>query len=398
MIALFVLAIFSAPLYVWRFNLVGQPINALMLVLGAVIFVGLINIFYRGWWQEFISSVKSLPKVWCWLINFFALASIISLFVGGVDGPKLAQWLVLYVQPILIFLLLRFYSEKYPSLRGSLTLAIYVMLGIAGAVALAQYFTLRALPTDYWGNANEPKRAIAFFAHPNAFGLFVTPLLAWLMSDVAQRIKLFWQKKSISDAVIILLWLLGALGMFLSLSRGAWFGFAAAAALFAVLSANKKIILSLVAVGTLVAGFVAVTPNLRYRLLLPFHGEKSAVARLSLWNTAGSMIKDNPILGKGIHGFNYNWEKYNQDPNLEHYNFPHNIFLNFWVDLGLLGMLSMIGVIAYSLWQGIKHRKNQYRLAWALFIVAMLVHGLIDIPYLKNDLALVFWMILALSS
>jgi len=32
-----------------------------------------------------------------------------------------------------------------------------------------------------------------------------------------------------------------------------------------------------------------------------------------------------------------------------------------------------------------------------LFLVAIFVHGLIDIPYLKNDLALVFWMVLALS-
>ncbi len=394
---LFIIAFLSAPLYVWRFELLGQPMNALMVVLGVVILFGIVHISYRRWWPEFFSGVKLINRWLLGSLGLLALASVIALFVGGVDSPKLAQWLVLYVQPILVFFLLQFYFKKYPTLRHTLSLAIYILLGAAGVVALLQFFALWSLPMDWWGNSNEPKRAISFFAHPNAFSLFVTPLLAWLLPDAVRRLGLAFKKFAGADTLLVLLWLVGAAGMFLSLSRGAWLGFFAACVLFALLSANKKIILGLVVIGVVVAGLVAVTPNLRYRVLLPFYGEKSAVARLSLWNTAGRMIADSPVLGKGIHGFNYNWDKYNQDRNLEHYNFPHNIFLNFWVDSGLLGLIAMVSILVFGLWQGITRRRNQYHLALALFMAALVVHGLIDIPYLKNDLALVFWMIMAIS-
>jgi O-antigen ligase len=133
-------------------------------------------------------------------------------------------------------------------------------------------------------------------------------------------------------------------------------------------------------------------------VLLPFHGEKSSLARVSLWDTGSKMISDSPIFGKGISGFANNWYGYNTDPNLDHYNFPHNILLNFWIDLGLLGVAGFAAIIAWSIWQGIVRRRNPAALALLLFMVALVVHGLIDIPYLKNDLALVFWMVLGLTT
>jgi hypothetical protein len=31
-------------------------------------------------------------------------------------------------------------------------------------------------------------------------------------------------------------------------------------------------------------------------------------------------------------------------------------------------------------------------------IIAILVHGLVDVPYFKNDLAVLFWMLIALTT
>ncbi len=103
------------------------------------------------------------------------------------------------------------------------------------------------------------------------------------------------------------------------------------------------------------------------------------------------------LFGKGVNGFSDNWDKYNTDPNLNHYNFPHNIFLNIWIDLGLFGLLGMLVIIAAAIWEGIKNRGNALALGLLIFMIAVVVHGLIDIPYLKNDLALMFWLVLGLS-
>ncbi len=392
---IFASLIILAPLYVWRFSIGGLPTNFLMIASFVVIGIGLVTMLRTvNWWENLKKSLVILGRPMLIAICVFGLASIISLVAFGVSAEKIAQWMVLYAQPLALFCLVRFFlfispEETKQKWYIHFRTAVYIVVGAAGLLALVQYFTLFTLPPAWWGNANEPKRAIAFFAHANAFGLFVTPLLAWLLPDVIEKLraKNYWWP---------LLWALGGAGMFLSLSRGAWIGIVAAVGVYALLAANKKMILGLAAIGVVVLGIVAVTPNLRYRVLLPFKGEKSTVARFSLWNTGWAEIQDNPILGKGINGFSDNWDEYNKDPNLDHYNFPHNILLNFWIDSGLLGLVSMMAILALAVWNGIRLRQNKLALGMLLFVVAMVIHGLIDIPYFKNDLALIFWLLLSL--
>jgi O-antigen ligase len=272
--------------------------------------------------------------------------------------------------------------------------SVLLVLMLDGIVSILQYFFLLALPPDYWGNSVEPKRAIGLFVHPNAHSLFITPLLSWVMPFLYEQVRLLWEKgKRFLPIFYLFCFAIGVVGLFLSLSRGGWLGFAFACVVFVFAVSSKvlkKIFLSLALFSVI---FVLSVPVLRYRVALPFYGEKSAVARLSLWNTAGKMIKDSPLFGKGVNGFNLNWDKYNSDPGLLHYNFPHNIFLNFWVDFGLPGMIAFISLCCVLIWKGVVNKKqNRFALPLVLALIAILAHGLIDIPYLKNDLALMFWL------
>lgn len=399
---IFAATLLAAPLYVWRFSVmfggVELPTNFLMIYLFLVIGIGLVQVARDHGWSQLKQSILGLGKPLLISIIVFIVASLISLFSFDVTSDKISQWVVLYLQPITIFFLIRYFianGEVEERILYYIKIACYGFVFLAGLVAFAQYFTLIGLPPDWQGNSVEPKRAIAFFSHPNSFSLFVTPLLAWLIPDVITKLR---QKNWLP----FILWSLGGLGILLSLSRGAWLGLIAAFGIYVLINANKKLILGFLGVLVVIAGVVAVVPNLRYRVLLPFHGEKSSVARFSLWNTGSQMLRDNPVLGKGVNGFKNNWDKYNTDKGLEHYNFPHNIFLNFWIDSGMLGLVSMLGIILIGAWRGLVARKDNNKkslvlVGLLLFIVAMFVHGLIDIPYFKNDLALVFWMIFALS-
>ncbi len=382
------------PAYVWRFGILGLPLNFLIVAIAIFWVVFAIWLIRRHHIDAFLKSIIDVDKKLLIPVALFAIAGLVALFVGGVDHAKIGQFVVLFVQPISIFFIARFIVSQDKSSGDTFIYAVYVFLAIVGVLALVQYFTRVTLPPEWWGNTEEPKRAIGFFVHPNGLGLFLAPILAWLMPDVGQRLNEWRQLRS---TLLLLAWLLGVVALFLSLSRGAWFGLAAAGIAFVVLSANKKYLITAGVVGIIAALVIVATPNLRYRLILPFKGEKSSVARLSLWHTGEKMLADSPILGKGLNGFDNNWDKYNTDPNLQHYNFAHNILLNFWIDTGLLGLLSMGLVMLYSLVEGIRGRNNRYKLAIALFMIAIIVHGLIDIPYFKNDLALVFWLILGLT-
>lgn len=400
MIWLYASLVAAAPLYIWRFELVGLPTNFFMVYAFAVALVGGLNMLRLATISEIWELRKDFPKIFRWAYLGFYTASVISLFVGGFDLAKLAQWLVLYALPLKLSAQLYFYVKKQSYRKEVVLWFIYAFLLGSGIVAIAQYFWLIGLAVDWWGNANEPKRAIGFFIHPNNLALFITPLLAYTLPNLKIQLEQWWSggKKICSrDFLIGLAWLGGVVALFLSLSRGGWLGLLIAGFIFVIFSSSKKLLKYYALIVLIAAAIVIAVPNLRYRVILPFYGEKSSVARLSLWETGTKMIQDSPILGQGIHGFNYNWDKFNSDPNLEHYNFPHNFILNTWVDLGLLGLISWLVIVGYGLWYGFKNRTKPFAFGLALFLVAVLAHGLIDIPYFKNDLAMIFWLIFALA-
>lgn len=387
------LTILLAPTYVFRFNLYGLPTNMLM------VWLGLVWVFFVVWLivtkriNAFFASVFGHDRRLLIAIGLFLLAGLVSLFVGGFTVPKLGQFIVWFIQPIGTYFIVRFVVAEKARTKDLLINAMYTVVGLAGVYAIAQYFTLVGLPSDWWGNSAEPKRAISFFAHPNAFALFITPVLAFLIPHILEAFQRIRHHKN--SAFLVLAWGLGAVGLLLSLSRGGWLGLLAAAVLFVIISMNKRLMLAGLGLLIVLGLIVVAVPNLRYRVLLPFHGEKSSVARLSLWDTGTKMIKDSPLVGKGLLGFNTNWEKYNTDPGLNPYPAPHNIFLNFWIETGLLGLISFCVISFFAFVKGVKNRRNLFALGLALSIVAIFVHGQIDVPYLKNDLALLFWIMLA---
>jgi hypothetical protein len=47
--------------------------------------------------------------------------------------------------------------------------------------------------------------------------------------------------------------------------------------------------------------------------------------------------------------------------------------------------------------RGLHGKKYRHHLVLMTGMVAMLVYGLVDVPYFKNDLSVVFWILLALN-
>lgn len=391
---LIALTILVAPAYAWRFLFFGIPANGLMIWIIFVWVAFLVWLISQNKLKSFFVFLRNQNKILTSFIIIFFIAGLLSLFVGGLSLDKIGQFLVLFVQPISIYFIVRYIFDQQPKSKELIVKTFYFFVAVCGAYALLQYFTLIGLPQGWWGNSQEPKRAIAFFLHPNFYALFITPILAFLIPDMVPRIQVLFQKRL--GIIYIFAWVLGSVGLLMSLSRGGWLGLLVATAIFVIISANKKYLLTSVIALLIIAGVVYAIPNLRYRVLLPFYGEKSSVARLSLWRTGSEMIKDSPILGKGLLGFSNNWELYNRDPGLGKYPAPHNIFLNFWIDTGLLGLLSFLAICFFAFGKALKRNRSALVLGVGLFIIGLIIHGLIDTPYLKNDLALIFWLVLAL--
>ncbi|MCK4554266.1 hypothetical protein KAU19_04875, partial [Candidatus Parcubacteria bacterium] len=119
--------------------------------------------------------------------------------------------------------------------------------------------------------------------------------------------------------------------------------------------------------------------------------------------------KDNdPDFRRKIVIFNDKYRAEHWQP-VEVYLYPHNILLNFWTELGLAGMLLFVWIIGKYLYIGLKTienrqssienlcSKNKYLVLGLVGAMAMIVvHGIVDVPYFKNDLAVMFWLLIAM--
>jgi O-antigen ligase len=115
------------------------------------------------------------------------------------------------------------------------------------------------------------------------------------------------------------------------------------------------------------------------------------------------MLRDHPVLGTGLSGFSRSIGPYRGGVYSESLIYPHNILLNFWTETGLLGVVAFGWLLVQGVrttWRGWRKGAAEWRplqLGVLLALVAIVVHGLVDVPYWKNDLALELWALLGLS-
>ncbi len=157
------------------------------------------------------------------------------------------------------------------------------------------------------------------------------------------------------------------------------------------------------ALALVLIGALALIPLLhlpRFASLFDLRGG-STFFRLHLWRSSLRIARDHPWFGVGPGNFldayrtRYVLPAAWQEFNLEH---PHNIYLDHWTRLGLLGVLAG-ALIQVAFWRRIGHRGRRDPLALGLVgsMAALLAHGLVDNALFFPDLALSFFLLLALA-
>ncbi len=381
--------ILGLPLYLVRMT-VAVPTTVLEIAIYIVFIMGLVCERQQlkkagvGIWKQLAG--------WRGPIFLFLLAAVISVFISNDPKAALGLFKAYFFDPFLVFLLIVAFVKKsadYQKILGAMGLLV---IGL-GVIAILQYFGWLASPAPW---INEiPKRVSSVFEYPNALGLILAPITAIFAGMLLLKKASKLPEKIFSTLVL----LSGVTGMSLAVSRGALAGFIGAVVILGLISQYRQWVI--LVLGIVMIGVLSISPIRNNIFNIAEGQDTSADVHIVLWKGTFRMLEDHWLLGVGLAGFpKLYWEDYRLPQHLEAPLYPHNIILNFWVELGLLGLIAFIWLMVRFFRRGwsLLAQENNRALAGALMaaMLAMIIHGMVDVPYFKNDLAVLTWIILAL--
>ncbi len=356
------------PTYLIRFAFFGVPTTLLEIIIITFLFATLFQFK-----PDDFKKIKSLGKI-NYAIGLFILAGIVSTIVSPDKIKALGQLKAFIAEPVLLF----YACVVIIKTKQQLDIVLRFLLATAGIISLfglIQYVTYIHLPLRFWGTGTEVERITSFFDYPNALALFLAPLIGFYFTLWLKKYDLRLKKYLLPVCLAIM-----SLALVLTFSRGALFAVILIVLYLLVQEFGATKVLPV----TFVAGIILVLiPSVQQRIKLGI-SDPSSSAHFDLWQIGIQKIVQNPIFGNGLGGF----ATLNQGV-----NYPHNIFLNFWLETGLLGLISFSWIIILA-WQKAK-ASNTLTLASGVFLLIMVLHGLVDVPYFKNDLSVLFWFVIS---
>lgn len=316
-------------------------------------------------------------------LGLFLAAALLSLIVTQYPLLSVHEMRALIFEPVLFFWLVQ-------SLGGARWFALLGFLCGATATALA---AIVQGPLGSGGTAVEGVlRVQAWYPSANHLALMLGRAWPFLIAGA-----LAWRAWMWVPAAIV------GVGLLLTFSTGGWLGAAAGGLMVVGVLTGRRMALALggiAAVCLVAVSALAIVGALPERLN-PLR--QTGGFRLDLWQSSIEMVRDHPLLGVGLDNFVYVYQQFYlregaaAEPSLSH---PHNWILNFWLSLGVLGLVAFCWLLARFWRQALKaltQGGRKWIVAGALGALAdMLVHGFIDNSYFLVDLAFLFWLCLAL--
>lgn len=373
-----VLIILSLPFYGTRFSFFGIPINITevltLIVLILSIFSGVIR-FPQMKKQKYLLLGAFLMCLGVFIATLFGEHSRAGFGV-------LKGWFII---PMLFALVV-----WMRGIRDYSSIKVYLWSYFASSVGIS----IIVLGYFVSGDVTYDGRLQGFYASPNYLALYLSPAVFFIfyVKELGRR----WQ----SIVIIGIIMMMSVL--YLTNSFSAWIAVIGSSIImiFLMKSKRKYYFFIIVAIGIALIALQINEQKIKDLRALP---ERSSVAsRIMIWESALMIGQDHRIFGITPNTFQEQYLAYQEyfPPYLEWaVPQPHNLFLAFWLQSGVIGLIGFLTVLLWF-YRRMYHfiRKN----ATVAFLVAsmtsILLYGLTDTPYWKNDLAFLFWLLIGIGA
>jgi len=402
--SLFYLIIILLPTYQIRWSLLGVPMTFLELLILALAL---------GWVYHLVST-KTLPRFFAKkyrVVHMFTILVLITSTISLFIAPDLRAAAGIYkayiIEPILFFII----SFDVLKSKASYTMLVY-SLGITSLYIslwgiMQSLFGFGLLEENYQGGINY--RITSVFAYPNAVGLFVAPIVALFTPKFFEELPSYKQyKKSLlfSGGVIIF----GIIAILLAETEAAFVAYILMLGCYFLYKTKYRLTALLTGI-TASYFFTKTFPEITNKIIAKLTLQDfSGHIRRHIYTETAHMLDSVGIWGAGLAGYKTAMQPIHQDiiwigkvlQPVEIYLYPHSIWFNFYSELGFFGAITIIsGVIflsvtlIYALFR--KSTSAKYSMMALAALIVWGVHGLVDVPFFKNDLAILFWLLIALG-
>jgi len=370
-----------APAYVIRWKVGPLPTTLLEVALLATIVVFALETYRQRSPIEWRGPLTA-PAV------LFIIAGAISVVVAADHRAALGLYRAYFLEPAAFFLIVAAIAAT--PRRAGLILLGFAAGGTVVAVSNAAV-VLDAVRHHVLDLSVTPP--VAIYQTANAVALYLIPLVAMAAAILVHG-------RGRAERWLSGLFLAVALpACLLSFSRG---GYLALGALGIGVALSHRWAKVLVPGAIVLLLAVSQVPLIRQRIAYELHflPGNTLDFRVRIWGQTLRLLSHHLLFGIGLGNYEQAMGPYWQD--LPHVIYPHNIALNFWATTGLLGLAAFgwLAVRAVLLgWHGWRRHEAAWRpfdLGVMLALVAAVVHGLVDVPFFKNDLSLEFWALLGI--
>jgi len=322
-------------------------------------------------------------------IALLLLSGLISVVVAKDHRAALGLYRAYFIEPVVLFYVASDLLRRRADFR-TLLLGLGIGTSIFAVMNIVVFAAAAFQNTIHFG---APPSAI--YTSSNAVAMFLEPPAAFAIGLV-----LFAEERR--DRLMALAWaLILAVAFVLTFSRGGYL----ALAIFGVLTVIKVrpdlrrplLVVGIVAAAAVLLTVVvaSTTPLMKTRFSYVALNY-TLQTRAAIFTATLGIIATHPILGIGLGGYVYNLHGF---PEI----YPHDVYMTFWVELGLLGLLAFLYIfvrLGVSAWRALSLASGfEKALLWGVVgtVVTWAVHGIVDSPYWKNDMAVEFWLVMAIA-
>ena len=384
------------PTYLLRFQVFHIPTTLLEILIYTTFLFWLAQSLKNKDLFSRIAKIFKIMQPFLWPIALFFASALVALIISPDKILSLGVLKGWFFDPLLFLILFLDLIQTKKQIK-KVIFSLLISAFLICLYGLVEYFGKFGLDTD--------NRLNSIYLPANFVALYIVPIVFLGLPA------LFKQKKYIG--LIILLVIL--LALYFTHSYGGWIGLITGILYLiyktrkltinffdfkAGLKKSTKKLLYLISILFFIVIIFFEAQNPKFQRIFDWQTRSAVSTRLEIWQTSLLIIDRFPF-GTGLGNFETIYQETVPEikfPPLEWLvNKAHNLYLNLWIEMGGMGLVAFLWLIYVFFKKSTNKKEIFLNLCLNSAMLSILAHGLVDTPYFKNDLSVLFWVIIGIK-